>query len=74
MAKKKSVRRKKVAAGTVGLTPAEAKAVGAGALDELAAQVEAEGGSVLGQYNDPFGGRPLLIVAPLHAVLESDVL
>ena len=29
----------------------------------LAAQVEDEGGSVLGQYNDPFGGKPLLIVA-----------
>src|SRR5215213_5368394 len=63
MAKKKSVRRKKVPAGTVGLTPAEAKLVSAGALDELAAQVEADGGSVLGQYNEPFGGRPLLIVA-----------
>jgi ParB family chromosome partitioning protein len=63
MAKKKAVRRKKVAAGSVGLTPAEAKHVPAGALDALAAQVEAEGGSVLGQYNDPFGGRPLLIVA-----------
>jgi ParB family chromosome partitioning protein len=63
MAKKKTVRRKKVTAGTVGLTPAEAKVVAAGALDELAAQVEAEGGSILGRYNDPFGGRPLLIVA-----------
>jgi len=69
MAKKKTVRRKKVAAATVGLTPAEAKLVAAGALDELAAQVEAEGGSILGQYNDPFGGRPLLIVAlPVSSV------
>src|SRR5436190_8768600 len=63
MAKKKTVRRKKVAAASVGLTPAEAKQVSAGALDELAAQVEDEGGTILGQYNDPFGGRPLLIVA-----------
>jgi ParB family transcriptional regulator, chromosome partitioning protein len=63
MAKKKAVRRKKVAAASVGLTPAEAKNVSAGALDRLATQVEEEGGSVLGQYNDPFGGRPLLIVA-----------
>jgi ParB family chromosome partitioning protein len=70
MAKKKTVRRKKVAAGTVGLTPAEAKAVSAGALDELAAQVEAEGGSILGQYNDPFGGRPLLIVALPVSIVE----
>ena len=63
MAKKRTVRRKKVAAASVGLTPAEAKQVSAGALDELAAQVEDEGGTILGQYNDPFGGRPLLIVA-----------
>jgi ParB family chromosome partitioning protein len=63
MAKKKAVRRKKIAAGSVGLTPAEVKQVAAGALDDLAAQVEEEGGSVLGQYRDPFGGRPLLIVA-----------
>jgi ParB family chromosome partitioning protein len=69
MAKKKAVRRKKVAAGSIGLTPAEAKHVSPGALDELAAQVEAEGGSILGQYNDPFGGRPLLIVAlPVSSV------
>jgi ParB family chromosome partitioning protein len=63
MAKKKAVRRKKVAAASVGLTPGEAKQVAAGALDELAAQIEEDGGTVLGQYNDPFGGRPLLIVA-----------
>ena len=69
MAKKKAVRRKKVAAASVGLTPAEAKLVSGGALDELAAQVEAEGGSILGQYSDPFGGRPLLIVAlPVSSV------
>src|SRR6476661_4970612 len=63
MAKKKAVRRKKVAAGSIGLTPGEAKNVAGGALDALAAQVEADGGTVLGQYNDPFGGRPLLVVA-----------
>jgi ParB family transcriptional regulator, chromosome partitioning protein len=69
MAKKKAVRRKKIAAASVGLTPAETKEVSAGALDHLAAELEAEGGSVLGQYNDPFGGRPLLIVAlPVSSV------
>jgi ParB family transcriptional regulator, chromosome partitioning protein len=69
MAKKKAVRRKKIAAASVGLTPAETKDVSAGALDHLAAELEAEGGSVLGQYNDPFGGRPLLIVAlPVSSV------
>ena len=70
MAKKKAVRRKKVAAGSVGLTPAEVQQVAAGALDDLAAQVEEEGGSVLGQYNDPFGGKPLLIVALPVASVE----
>lgn len=70
MAKKKAIRRKKVAAASVGLTPAEAKLVSAGALDDLAAQVEVEGGSILGQYNDPFGGRPLLIVALPVASVE----
>ncbi len=70
MAKKKIVRRKKVAAGTVGLTPAEARQVSAGALDDLVAQVEQEGGSVLGQYNDPFGGKPLLVVALPVAIVE----
>jgi ParB family chromosome partitioning protein len=70
MAKKKAVRRKKIAAASVGLTPAETKDVSAGALDHLAAELEAEGGSVLGQYNDPFGGRPLLIVALPVSSLE----
>jgi ParB family transcriptional regulator, chromosome partitioning protein len=69
MAKKKVVRRKKVAPGTVGLTPAQAGAVQPGKLDALAAQVEEDGGTVLGRYNDPFGGHPLLIVAlPVSAV------
>ena len=63
MAKKKAVRRKKVAPSSIGLTPAEAKDVSSGALDHLAAQVEEEGGAVLGRYNDPFGGQPLLLVA-----------
>ena len=70
MAKKKVVRRKKVAAGSIGLTPAESRNVAAGALDELTAQVEDEGGAVLGQYNDPFGGKPLLIVALPVASVE----
>jgi ParB family chromosome partitioning protein len=69
MAKKKAVRRKKVAAGSVGLTPAQAKSVDSRELDALAAQVEEDGGSVLGRYNDPFGGQPLLVVAlPVGAV------
>jgi ParB family chromosome partitioning protein len=69
MAKKKAVRRKKIAAGSVGLTAAETKSVPSGALDALASQVEDDGGSVLGRYSDPFGGHPLLLVAlPLTSV------
>ena len=64
MAKKKAVRRKKVAAASVGLTVAETGNVTGGALDRLAAQVEEDGGSVLGRYNDPFGGHPLLPASP----------
>jgi ParB family chromosome partitioning protein len=69
MAKKKAVRRKKVAAASVGLTPAEVgKAAGAG-IETLASQVEADGGVVLGRYSEPFGGQPVLLVAlPVAAV------
>jgi ParB family chromosome partitioning protein len=70
MAKKKVVRRKKVTAASVGLTPAEVKAVSSTELDRLATQVEDEGGTVLGRYNDPFGGHPLLLVALPVASVE----
>jgi ParB family chromosome partitioning protein len=70
MAKKKSVRRKKAAAASVGLTPTETKDVKSAELDRLAAQVEEDGGAVLGQYNDPFGGHPLLIVALPVTIVE----
>src|SRR3954470_7622903 len=69
MAKKKAVRRKKVAAGSVGLTPAETRTVSSAALDRLAAQVEEDGGSILGRYSEPFGGKPVLLGAlPVAAV------
>ncbi|HYT68352.1 MAG TPA: ParB N-terminal domain-containing protein [Vicinamibacterales bacterium] len=70
MAKKKTIRRKKVAAASVGLTPAETSAVSSGALDQLAAQVEDDEGTVLGRYNDPFGGHPLMLVALPVAKVE----
>jgi len=70
MAKKKAVRRKKVAPGSVGLTAAETAAVGAGRLDALAAQVEEDGGSVLGRYSEPFGGHAVLLVALPVSVVE----
>ena len=47
----------------MGLTPAEAAVVSDPGLDALAAQVEKDGGSVLGRYRDPFGGTPLLLGA-----------
>src|SRR5207253_6319306 len=56
-------RRKKAAPASVGLTAAETKVVAAGTLQSLSSEVEADGGAVLGAYNDPFGGKPLLVVA-----------
>jgi ParB family transcriptional regulator, chromosome partitioning protein len=61
--RKKPVRRKKVAAASVGLTPAETQRVSNAELDRLAGQIEADGGVVLGRYNDPFGGTPLALAA-----------
>jgi ParB family chromosome partitioning protein len=67
--RKKGARRKKAAPGSIGLTAAETKAASAGQLDDLAAVVERDGGAVLGRYNDPFGGKPLLVVAlPVETV------
>jgi len=61
--RKKAVRRKKVAPASVGLSTAETQSVASAELDTLAAQVEDDGGAVVGRYKDPFGGTPLLIVA-----------
>ena len=60
--KKKAVRRKKQAAASIGLSPAETK-TDTGATDDLAALVEEDGGAVLGAYRDPFGGKPVLVVS-----------
>jgi len=62
MAKKKAVRRKKQAAGSMGLSPAET-GTDTGAADALAPLVRGDGGVVLGTYRDPFGGNPVLIVS-----------
>jgi ParB family transcriptional regulator, chromosome partitioning protein len=61
--RKKPVRRKKVAPASVGLTTAEIRETGGADLDRLAADVEADGGAVIGRYRDPFGGTPLLLAA-----------
>jgi ParB family chromosome partitioning protein len=61
--RKKAVRRKKVAAGSTGLTVAEITAVTGAELDSLVSHVTSDGGAVLARYNDPFGGTPLLLAA-----------
>src|SRR5262245_6913999 len=67
--RKKPVRRKKVAPASVGLSSAEIRTANDPALTALAGQVEADGGAVLARYNDPFGGKPLLLTAlPLERV------
>ena len=69
MAKKRTVRRRKVAAASVGLTPAEVSRADSSALDALVTQVQEDGGTVLGRYSEPFGGKPVLLVAlPVAAV------
>jgi ParB family chromosome partitioning protein len=61
--RKKAVRRKKVAPGSVGLGAAETVSVDDRELDSLAGNVEKDGGAVVGRYRDPFGGQPLLFAA-----------
>jgi ParB family chromosome partitioning protein len=68
--RKKPVRRKKAEPASVGLTTAEIKNVASEDTRQLAAQVERDGGAVLGVYNDPFGGKPLLIAALPVASVE----
>jgi hypothetical protein len=63
--RKKTIRRKKATPASVGLTAAETRQTGGPEIDRLAAQVEADGGAVVGRYSDPFGGTPLLIAALL---------
>jgi ParB family chromosome partitioning protein len=70
VAKKKAVRRKKVAPGSVGLTPAQTREVSGDGLDRLADAVQRDDGVVLGRYSDPFGGKPLLLVALPVASVE----
>jgi ParB family chromosome partitioning protein len=67
--RKKPVRRKKAAPSSRGLTTAETVDVSGPELDRLSAAVERDGGAVIGRYNDPLGGKPLLIASlPVEAV------
>ena len=61
--RKKPVRRKKSAPGSVGLSAAETRQVADATVEALVSHVEADGGAVLGRYRDPFGAEPLLLVA-----------
>jgi ParB family chromosome partitioning protein len=59
--RKPSTRRKKVAAGSVGLAASDTGHVEGRELDALSAAVTADGGAVLARYRDPVGGKPLLL-------------
>ena len=69
-AKKSSRRRKAVEPRSRGLTPAQAAgAPPPAALQRLAAEVESDGGAVVGTYRDPLGGHwQLLVLLPLERV------
>lgn len=62
-AKKRAPRRKKAAAGSVGLTATETAALDRQEIQELVEAVESDGGAVLGAYRDPFGATPVLVVS-----------
>jgi ParB family transcriptional regulator, chromosome partitioning protein len=68
--RKKAVRRKKVAPASVGLTPAQTRREADGDLAPLASAIETDGGAVLTAYNEPYGGKPVLIAALPVAVVE----
>ncbi len=61
--KKKATRRKRAAAGSIGLTTQQVGAVNDPRARALAEQVGSDGGRVLGSYSDPFGGTSVLLVA-----------
>src|SRR5262245_6886892 len=61
--RKKPVRRKKAAPASIGLSVTEVATVKGAIVRELAGQIADDGGTVIGTYNEPFGGQPVLIVA-----------
>ncbi len=69
MPRKKAVRRKKVAPGSIGLAAADTRREAGEAVAKLAETVQSDGGAVLATYVEPFGGKPVLFVAlPLAKV------
>jgi len=64
MAKKKAVRRrKKTTPKSIGLGPEELGSVSDPEIARLTAQVQSDGGAVLGTYREPIGGTSLLLAA-----------
>ena len=62
-AKKRAPRRKKAAAGSVGLSALDTATVDTKELLDLTSAVKGDDGAVLGAYRDPFGATPVLVVA-----------
>ena len=62
-AKKRAPRRKKAAAGSVGLSALDSATVDPKELLDLTSAVKGDDGAVLGAYRDPFGATPVLVVA-----------
>lgn len=62
-AKKRAPRRKKAAAGSVGLSAGDTATVDTKELLDLTSAVKGDDGAVLGAYRDPFGATPVLVVA-----------
>jgi ParB family chromosome partitioning protein len=60
--KKKAARRKKAAPRSIGLTTEQVSIANDPRTRELKEHIEADGGSVLGSYSDPFGGTGVLVV------------
>jgi ParB family chromosome partitioning protein len=66
--RKKPVRRRKVSAASVGLAPGETHEVDA-VTKTLGAQIDDDGGHVIGSFRDPFGGHgAVFAVLPLDRV------
>ena len=64
MAKKKAVRRrKKTTPKSIGLGPEELGSVSDPEIARLTAQIQSDGGAVLGTYREPIGGTSLLLAA-----------
>jgi ParB family chromosome partitioning protein len=73
VARKASKRKKQVEPRSRGLSPAQvAGASPPAAVSALAAEVEADGGRVIGSYKDPLGGSwQLLVALPIDAVAPT---